>query len=90
MMRSQQAIMYSDPPAQCRAARALLGWTQRELAERSGVPWRTIADFERAETTPQLRTVSRLADAFQVAGVILMPENGEGLGVRLKKRHPLD
>jgi DNA-binding transcriptional regulator YiaG len=33
-------------PAECRAGRALLGWSQQELAARSGFPALTIDDFE--------------------------------------------
>ena len=37
-------------PAQCRAARALLNWTQEDLVRNSKVTKKTIADFERGAT----------------------------------------
>ncbi len=56
-------------PAQCRAARALLGWTQAELAERSRVARKTIADFELAQRTLHYRTRRDITLALEEAGV---------------------
>ncbi len=39
-------------PVHCRAARALLGWSQNDLASRAGVSRSTIADFERGSRKP--------------------------------------
>jgi transcriptional regulator with XRE-family HTH domain len=70
---------------QCRAGRALLGWSQQELAEAAKVGKAGIADFERGHTVPYQRTLRDLADALEAAGVQLIPENGGGAGVRLKR-----
>ncbi|QGA57011.1 helix-turn-helix transcriptional regulator [Brucella sp. 2280] len=74
-------------PAQCRAARALLGWSQDELARVSKVSKATLANFELDKRTPYDRTLADLQRAFEVAGVVFMAE-GEliagGAGVRLK------
>ncbi|MCL2716406.1 MAG: transcriptional regulator [Alphaproteobacteria bacterium] len=72
---------------QVRAARALLRWEQRHLAEASGVSLPTV---KRLETQPgplaaQERTISAIAAALESAGVLILPENGEGRGVRLRK-----
>lgn len=72
---------------QVRAARALIRWEQRDLAEASNVSLPTI---KRLETTPgelaaQERTVDAIRRALEDAGVIFVPENGEGPGVRLRK-----
>ena len=72
---------------QVRAARALIRWEQRDLAEASKVSLPTI---KRLETTPgelaaQERTVDAIRRALEDAGVIFVPENGEGPGVRLRK-----
>jgi transcriptional regulator with XRE-family HTH domain len=56
-------------PAQCRAARALLSWTQAELAERSGVARKTIADFELAQRTLHFRTRRDITEALETAGI---------------------
>lgn len=69
-----------------RAARALMGWTQQELADKSGVPLRTIARLELGEGSPQRRTVAAIRSALEAAGVEFIPENGGGPGVRLRRR----
>ncbi len=71
-------------PQQCRAARAMLGWSQGQLAEKSQVAKKTIADFERVATTPQSRTLSTLRDTLEGAGIVFIAENGGGAGIRMK------
>jgi transcriptional regulator with XRE-family HTH domain len=72
-------------PAQCRAGRALLNWSREALAEASGVPSRTLADFELRNTAPRVTTTRRLAEALEAAGVLLIPADGrQGAGVRLR------
>jgi transcriptional regulator with XRE-family HTH domain len=69
--------------AQIRAARGLIGWSQSELAEATGLSRPTI---ERAETkTASESTFAAIQRALEKAGVIFVDENGEGPGVRLKK-----
>lgn len=70
---------------QCRAGRALLGITQQELAEAAQVNKRTLMDFESGNRTPVPATLAVLKTALESAGVQLIPENGGGPGVRLKK-----
>jgi transcriptional regulator with XRE-family HTH domain len=72
--------------AQCRAARALLGWSQEILVEASKVAKKTIADFERGARTPRPRTLIDLRRALDTGGVIFIDGNSEGPGVRLKKK----
>lgn len=74
--------------AQCRAARALLGWSQDQLAETSKVAKATIAAFEQGKRTPYDRTLEDIREALEEAGVVFLDE-GEvsaagGRGVRLK------
>ena len=76
-------------PAQCRAARALLGWSQDELAQESKVAKATIANFEAGKRTPYGRTLDDLVGALDRAGVLFIPENGGGAGLRLKKHGAL-
>ncbi|MCP2083972.1 UNVERIFIED_ORG: transcriptional regulator with XRE-family HTH domain [Methylorubrum zatmanii] len=71
---------------QCRAARALLNWTQERLSEASGVAKKTIADFESGKRTPYDRTIADLERGLDGAGVEFIPENGGGAGVRLRNR----
>lgn len=69
-------------PAQCRAARALLGWTQATLAVRAGIARRTVAHFEVGRRVLLVRTRREIATTFQRAGVEFfwaMPTGGEGV-----------
>ena len=40
------------------------GLSQRELGERLGVSQQTVAQYERAEDPPKMKTIKRLADAM--------------------------
>jgi transcriptional regulator with XRE-family HTH domain len=71
---------------QCRAARALLDWPREKLAAASMVALRTVIDFERGARNPRRVTLEALQRALEKAGVIFVDENGEGPGVRLRKR----
>ena len=74
--------------AQLRAARALVGWSQPELAERSGVGLATIRRMEGARGLPKsaAENVWRVQKALEDAGVVFIDENGGGPGVRLRDR----
>ena len=69
-------------PAQCRAARALLGWTQAMLAERAGVARKTIAEFETEVRTLHYRTRRDIAAALVAAGIGFVAGDGarDGFG----------
>ena len=63
-------------PAQLRAARAILGWTQARLAEAAGVSLRTVktleAEGEQTDLLPlpcRPATEARLRTAFEQRGV---------------------
>jgi transcriptional regulator with XRE-family HTH domain len=72
---------------QVRAARALLNWTQQELGEKSGLSLTTI---KRMESIGTGRSAAENVDAVQrtleQAGVVFIPSNGAGVGVRLARR----
>lgn len=78
----------SITPAQCRAARALLGWSQDDLQRHSRVAKKTIADFERDVRYPQSRTSDALKATLEAFGVVFIPQNGGGAGVRLRIAMP--
>jgi transcriptional regulator with XRE-family HTH domain len=71
-------------PAQCRAARALLAWSQEDLVRQSSITKKTIADFERGATTPRRQTLTQILAAFEAAGIEFL--DGNRPGVRLKGR----
>jgi DNA-binding XRE family transcriptional regulator len=68
-------------PAQCRAARALLNWTQDTLAVKTGVALKTIRAFENERTKPLGVTRAAIKQALEKGGI----EFFEGEGLRLKK-----
>lgn len=72
-------------PAQCRAARALIGMTQPELATAAGFGLSTIVDFERERRLVSTAVQISMKEALEKAGVEFIAENGGGPGVRLKK-----
>lgn len=71
---------------QCRAARALLEWTQDRLAEASSVSKKTLVDFEAGKRTPYERTLADVVRALEEAGIEFIPENGGGVGVRFREK----
>jgi len=70
---------------QIKAARALLGWSQGALAEASGLSEATVARLEAPDGDSGGQTGAKIVAALSAAGVIFLAENGEGLGVRLRK-----
>jgi transcriptional regulator with XRE-family HTH domain len=76
--------------AQLRAARALLGIDQRELAQRSGLSLPTIQRMEASDGTVRgtVESLMKLVDALGANGIELIGEGaastGSGRGVRLK------
>lgn len=72
----------SVSPAQCRAARALIGWSQDQLATASKVAKATIANFEAGKRAPYDRTLDDIRSSLEAAGVEF--SNGDQPGVRLK------
>lgn len=70
--------------AQLRAARALLDWTVRDLAERAGVHRNTVTRIETG-TTIEGHAATVLQKTLEDAGVIFLEANGSGPGVRLRK-----
>ena len=75
---------------QVKAARALVGWSQEDLAEASGVSIPTVRRLEASggELGGRASTGESLINALEAAGVIFIAENGEGPGVRLRKTAP--
>lgn len=72
---------------QIKAARALLAWSQSDLAEKSGVSEPTIKRLESVDGDLGGRegTAGAITAALQAAGVEFIPGNGRGAGVRLAK-----
>ena len=72
---------------QIKAGRALLGWSQSDLASASGVSEPTIARLESVdgELGGREATVQKIRAALEKGGIQFIEENGGGRGVRLRK-----
>lgn len=68
-------------PQACRAARALLGWSAKELVAAAKVSPNTVSRIENGEDV-QAPTEAKVVAAFEAAGVEIL--NGEGTGARLR------
>ena len=76
-------------PAQIRAGRALLNWSQDELAEKASVSLSTVRDFEKERRGGVIGSLKSLRDALESADVVFLESKGDlGPGVRLKARVP--
>jgi transcriptional regulator with XRE-family HTH domain len=70
--------------AQCRAARALLTWSQDKLAKASKVADSTVGEFERGVRTPHDHLLADIRSALESEGIEFT--DGEQPGVRLRRR----
>jgi transcriptional regulator with XRE-family HTH domain len=82
--------------AQMRAARALLGIDQRQLAEIAGISLPTVQRMEASDGTVRgvIESLTRVVEALDRAGVELIGDNAVsdrgGRGVRLKQPRGAD
>lgn len=68
---------------QIRAARALLGWSQQQLADKAIVSLNVITRIERGEVDPRLSTLTAIYKTLTKAGIELLAADEKGEGVRL-------
>ena len=69
-------------PGQCRGARAVLEWSQEQLATEAGVNRMTIADFEQGKRSPLRNNLVMIRQAFELQGITFIDENGGPPGLR--------
>lgn len=75
-------------PAQSRAARGLLDWSQTALAQAANLSESTVRDFEKGRRVPSINNLAAIKRALEDAGVIFQDAGQTidgGAGVRLKK-----
>lgn len=58
---------------QIRAARALIGWSQGELAQQAGLSQTGIARIENGTNQPNSSTIDKITKAFDNAGILFIP-----------------
>jgi len=79
----QYTLVVRMTPAQCRAARDLLGWNPDDLARAAGVSVFTIRNFEQDRVPPEAAMIL-LQRVFEGAGVRFHPPSDDlDLGVSL-------
>ena len=73
--------------AQIRAARGLLDWSRRELAEKSGVGFSSLLRLESFDGIPSsnVKTLEALRRAFEEAGVEFIGTPDSQAGVRWRE-----
>jgi transcriptional regulator with XRE-family HTH domain len=64
-------------PTQVRAARAMLLWTQSDLAERAQIERHTLAAYEKGAKVPYASTLQRLRRVLEDAGVTFIEQHGK-------------
>jgi transcriptional regulator with XRE-family HTH domain len=71
---------------QIRAARALLGWSQGQLARRAGVGPATLQRIEQSDgiVKGNFSTIIKIQKALEQAGIRFTEDDTEEIGVRLK------
>jgi transcriptional regulator with XRE-family HTH domain len=73
-------------PEQLRAARALIGMSQPAVAEAAGVSAITVKRAEgSAKPSASVDAIAAIRAALEGAGVVFLPENGNGPGVAMRK-----
>lgn len=69
---------------QIRAARALLGWSQQELADKAIVSLNALVRLENARVDPRASTVNAIETTLRKAGIEFLGTDQRGEGVRLR------
>ncbi len=74
---------------QIRAARAMLRWSGKDLAEKTGLGFSTLMRLESLEGVPgtHAKTLEAIEKAFKDAGIefIGTPDNGPGIRLLIKE-----
>ncbi|TPG45684.1 XRE family transcriptional regulator [Roseomonas nepalensis] len=74
--------MLNVSPAQSRAARALLNWSQDELATKASVGVNTVRNFEQEKASPRPAILTAMRSALERAGIQMIEDEGEGVKLR--------
>ena len=66
-------------------ARAMLGMTRAELAAMVGLSATGLSNIENGISDPKVSTMEAIRKALEASGIVFIPEDTLGSGVRLKK-----
>ncbi len=73
-------------PGEIRAARAILGWTRHELADRAVVSLNSVVRLERSLVDSRSSTVAAVRLALEKAGIQFLSVTDGTEGIRLHQR----
>lgn len=73
MTMTQPTHSVDPTPKHVKAARALLAWSQQDLAKAANVATSTVADFERGQRTPVANNAQAIRGALEGAGIRFLP-----------------
>ena len=88
--------MLTDPatgpitPAQIRAGRGLLKWTQGVLASRASISAVTLNMIESDQVAPRNRTLAAIRSVLEGEGIRFIGDDEAGYGVIMRRRPPSD
>ncbi len=71
-------------PREIRAARALLGWTRQELADRAIVSLNSVIRAEQAAVDSRVSTSMAIRRALEGSGIEFLSLRGNDEGVRIR------
>ena len=74
-------------PRQTMAARALLNWAAKDLAQKCSLAPAVLAKYERGERQLSPEALGRLRDVLKGAGIHAIPAGRAGEGVRFRFPH---
>jgi CheY-like chemotaxis protein/DNA-binding XRE family transcriptional regulator len=76
---------------QIRAARAMLGFKQHELAKKAGVSTGTLNNIERGvQTDPKISTLRAIRQALEDEGIEFTGQEMDGFGIRLRSSRKMN
>lgn len=82
--------IFNMTPQVCKAARAIAGLTQRELACAADIATPTIADFERGARRPHANNLKAVQHVFESLGIKFILNNEEIVAIDFQNLKKLD
>ncbi len=77
--------MIAMEPRLVRTARAMLGLSQKELADACLLSWTSLNAFERERTQLSPRSRSAIVSSLEERGIVFLSGDRDGIGIRLRK-----
>jgi predicted transcriptional regulator len=73
-------------PREVRAARAFLGWTRQQLADRAVVALNTVIRLEQGIVDSRSSTLESIRRALEAAGIEYLSLREESEGIRIRRK----